>query len=218
MTLPHECRGFVHKKIGGFVRGAVGAVVGGIPVVGGIAGPIVSDFFGGDSRDRKARRALGSGDIFTGGPTRKFNIPNPRCPGGFADIGSTCNPANAHLPTPANFQANGIQLPPTDTVTTPAEFGLSGFQAVSGAFGMPAIAPTHELVGKFVCPPGMVLGEDNLCYPKAVLRRDSRFRKWRPGRRPIGTGGDLNTITRARSIVGRMRDATANLGLTVKKK
>jgi len=106
-------------------------------------------------------------------------------------------------------------LPDTPNITTPAE---GDFQAVGGAFGMPAIAPKHEFVGKFVCPPGFVLGEDNLCYPKQVLRRDSRFRKHRPGVRPILTGGQRNAIRKARTAITTARDAISGLGVTVQKK
>jgi len=108
-----------------------------------------------------------------------------------------------------------VDLPSTPTITTPAE---GDFQAVQGAFGMPAIAPKSAMRQRFVCPPGMVLGDDNLCYPKAVLRRSSRFRKWRPGRKAVLTGGDLNKITAVKTIIGTARNAISGLGITVKKK
>jgi len=45
------------------------------------------------------------------------------------------------------------------------------------------------------CPKRYVLGIDNLCY--FGLPRNSKWRKWRPGRRPLFTGGDLNAIRTA---------------------
>jgi len=63
-----------------------------------------------------------------------------------------------------------------------------------------------------------VLGEDELCYPRAVLRRDSRFRKWRPGTRPVLTGGEVRAIAKGRSAIIRGRDRMAGLGVTVKKR
>lgn len=90
--------------------------------------------------------------------------------------------------------------------------------AVTGAFGMPAIRPVLEQRLHSTCPKGMVLGEDELCYPKAVLRRDSRFRKWRPGTRPILTGGEVRAIATARRAITRGRDRMSGLGVTVKKK
>lgn len=97
------------------------------------------------------------------------------------------------------------------------ETGLGG-RAVAGAFGMPAIEPVIFLREHRECPKAMVLGEDDLCYPRAVLRRDSRFRKWKPGARPILTGGQRRAISKARTAVTTARDAIAGLGVTVKKK
>jgi len=172
-------------------------------------------------------------------PTRKFRVANPRCPGGWADRGGTCNPQNAGCPRPdmgggrgfaPGLPPNGmscgpgflkmpngdcVALPPTTGITTPAE---GQFQAVPGAFGMPAMAPKHELRSRFICPTGMVLGTDDLCYPKQVLRRDSKWRKWRPGMRPVLTGGERRGIARARRSVERAKEATASLGVTVRKK
>jgi len=141
---------------------------------------------------------LNATGIFPGGGGSRTLPFDPRgpvpCPTGFVRIGNTCQP----------IPGGGNGLPPTPRITTPAE---GDFQAVSGAFGMPAMAPKHEFVGKFICPSGMVLGRDELCYPKAVLRRDSKFRKWRPGMRPILTGGERRCITRARTSINRAREA-----------
>lgn len=90
--------------------------------------------------------------------------------------------------------------------------------AVTGSFGMPAIRPRMETRTHSTCPTGMVLGTDGLCYPKAVLRRDSKFRKWRPGTRPVLTGGEVRAIAKARNAITRGRDRMAGLGVTVKKK
>jgi len=106
----------------------------------------------------------------------------------------------------------------SEGVLTPAEqsLGITG-QAVAGAFGMPAMQPASEMRQRLSCPPGMVLGRDDLCYPKQVLRRDSKFRKWRPGVRPILTGGQRRAISKARSAITTARDAISGLGVTVKK-
>jgi len=48
------------------------------------------------------------------------------------------------------------------------------------------------------CPPGYVLGRDELCY--FGLPRNSKWRKWRPGRKPKFTAGDLNAIRKADSL------------------
>jgi len=91
-------------------------------------------------------------------------------------------------------------------------------EAVAGAFGMPAMQPAAETRTHLSCPGGMVLGRDDLCYPRAVLRRDSRFRKWRPGTRPVLTGGEVKAIAKARSAIMRGRARMSGLGVSVQKK
>jgi hypothetical protein len=123
------------------------------------------------------------------------------CSPGFVRLGNTCVPSG-----------NGDLSP---GITTPAE---GQFQVIPGAFGMPAVAPKIRMISKHVCPKRMVLGEDNLCYPKAVLRRDSKYRKHRPGTRPILTGGQRRAIREAKSAVHTAKDAIAGFGISIKKK
>lgn len=92
------------------------------------------------------------------------------------------------------------------------------FEVTTGAFGMPASVPKVEMREHHSCPTGMVLGEDGLCYPKAVLRRNSRFRRWKPGARPVLTGGQRRSISKARTAVTDARNAIAGLGVTVSQK
>ena len=54
------------------------------------------------------------------------------------------------------------------------------------------------------CPPGYVLGRDELCY--FGLPRNSKWRKWRPGRKPKFTAGDLNAIRKASSLSDEAED------------
>jgi len=91
-------------------------------------------------------------------------------------------------------------------------------QAVAGAFGIPAIIPLQIPSTRLDCPPGMVLGKDNLCYPRQVLRRDSKFRKWRPGVRAVLTGGQRSSIRKAKAAVASAREAISGFGITVAKK
>lgn len=95
---------------------------------------------------------------------------------------------------------------------------MGGGRAVQGSFGMPAIEPTVETRTHRSCPDGMVLGKDNLCYPKAILSRRSRFRKWRQPRRPMFTAGDLNAIRRAERLKKKARSIGKDLGLKVTKR
>jgi len=107
----------------------------------------------------------------------------------------------------------------TPNITTPAERSIGvRSQVVPGAFGMPAATPEIQTRTHRQCPSGMVLGKDLLCYPKAVLRRDSRFRRWRPGAKPVLTGGQRRGISKARTAVTDAKEAISGLGVTVKKK
>jgi hypothetical protein len=92
------------------------------------------------------------------------------------------------------------------------------FTATAGAFGMPAMVPMSVQTVTHRCPPGMVLGRDNLCYPRQVLRRDSKFRKWRPGPRPWGTPGQISAVRKAKSFITSGREKLSTLGVTVRKK
>lgn len=199
---------FVHKRIIGGIKGlASGGVTGGI-------GGFLSG--GGDnSRERKARRAVenqrfqtfGEGPR-TAGPARSFGISDP-CP----IPGMSVDPKTGKCV----FKLGAVVGP--DQVPAATGTSMVVFEdAVTGAFGMPAIRPVNIPQNHLTCPPGMVLGEDSLCYPKAVLRRDSRFRKWRPGTRPVLTGGEVRAIAKGRAAIIRGRDRMAGLGVTVKKK
>lgn len=119
-------------------------------------------------------------------------------------------------PPPTSTGSNGCIVPgmKRDPISGDCRFFVGdqagpdgGGQAVAGAFGMPAIVPDAESVTRLSCPAGMVLGRDNLCYPKAVLRRDSKFRKWRPGMRPILTGGERHGIAKAKRSTNKARVA-----------
>ncbi len=66
--------------------------------------------------------------------------------------------------------------------------------------GRPNTVTAPSMIQRAVrrCQAGYVLGRDNLCYWH--LPRNSKWRKWRPGRKPLFTGGDLNAIKRAASL------------------
>jgi hypothetical protein len=74
--------------------------------------------------------------------------------------------------------------------------------AVHGRYGV-ALTPGAQAQTRLMCPRGMVLGMDDLCYNKRDLRKDER--KWVPPRKPLLTGGDLNAISRAARAAGRMK-------------
>lgn len=105
--------------------------------------------------------------------------------------------------------APGDAFPGGDPFITEA-----GGQAVQGAFGLPAITPVIEQRTHRSCPSGMVLGKDNYCYPKAVLSRRSRFRKWRQGMKPLLTGGDRKAIRKAERVANKLKSEQKRLRST----
>jgi len=92
-----------------------------------------------------------------------------------------------------------------------------GFQAVEGAFGMPAAVPDEEVRTVLVCPPGMVLGHDELCYMKALLPKRSQFRKWRGQARPPVSAADARAIRKAASAKDRVLKLAKSVGLHASK-
>jgi len=93
----------------------------------------------------------------------------------------------------------------------------AGGVAVAGAFGMPAFSPLEEQVLTRRCPPRMVLGFDNLCYPKAVLPPRSQFRKWKRAPSPTLSRRDEAAITRAASAKDRVLGLAKKAGLFASK-
>jgi len=91
------------------------------------------------------------------------------------------------------------------------------FQAVEGAFGMAAMVPQEELRRTLVCPRGMVLGEDDLCYPKAILPRRSKFRKHRGQARPVISAADSKAIRKAARARDRVLKLAKDVGLHASK-
>lgn len=104
--------------------------------------------------------------------------------------------------------------------------GADPGKAVVGAFGLPALVPA--VVGQIMkrdgstgpilrCRRTMVLGTDNLCYPKAVLPRRSKFRKWRGQVRPAVSAGDVKAIRRAAAARDRVLILAKEVGLHASK-
>ena len=119
------------------------------------------------------------------------------CPDGQIRLGSRC-------------VSPGDAFPGGDPFITPA-----GNQATQGSFGMPALTPTIEQRTVHSCPAGMVLGKDNLCYPKAILSRRSKFRKWKGEARPPVTAADAKAIRRAERVKNRVKTLGKDVGLKV---
>jgi len=92
-------------------------------------------------------------------------------------------------------------------ITAPAAMGTAG-EAVMGRYGA-ALAPEVEVRQHSQCLPGMVLGNDGLCYNRRDIRNADRM--WPKGRAPLLTGGERNAITTARRAARKIETATKSL-------
>lgn len=173
--------------------------------LGGILGPIATGI-GQGIRDRIAGRGRGRGQAPP--PPPQFFPPGGGggggpCPAGTIRFPPVFGPCLDLQPGGAT-QGAGM-------VATPGE-------AVVGAFGMPAMLPEAEQRVVRNCGPGMVLGKDDLCYPRAVLGRRNRFRKWRAPTRPPITSSDMKAIRTATRARDRVKDLAKDVGFTCRKR
>lgn len=79
--------------------------------------------------------------------------------------------------------------------------GSMGGAAVMGRHGT-ALAPDSEMRLHRDCLPGMVLGDDNLCYNRGSIRNSDR--KYPRGARALGTPGEMAALRKAASFGRRM--------------
>lgn len=138
-------------------------------------------------------------DIFTGGGGGGGSLPNTgldvgggngngSCPDGAIRVGDKCIVPGDIFPggDPGMVEAGG----------TP----------VRGLYGA-GFSPTTESRQVRRCPPGFVLGKDNVCYDH--LPRSKR--KWDPGMKPLMTGGDRAAIRKAATAARKLKRAKKQL-------
>jgi len=225
---PGDARGFVHKKIFGGIKGAVGGVVGSI-VRGSIPTPAsivrggVSGFFGRPAPSVIRRPPL---------PTFHGGIP-PALAG--VKVAITCGPGSRPdpilgitcIPFPGDPRLGGRQLPGgtiiggqiTPGPCDPGQIFRDGFcqtigspaggvgEAVMGRFGA-ALEPMFVTQNVMRCLPGMVLGKAGpggipLCYNKKQISNKERL--WPKGRAPLLTGGDMRCIAKAAAAANKLK-------------
>lgn len=192
MTKTTTSRGLLGGIIGGIKGGLTGGPIGAI-------GGAVEGLFGGGGGDGRAR---GTQLTAPGG-----------CPKGTIRFGGNCVDPSAVLPggRPGVFPESG----------TPVGGGCpdgAPRATTVGSFGLPAAEPCVETRIHRSCGPGMVLGKDNLCYPRQVLSRRSRFRKWRQPPRPPVTSGDVKAIRRAARTRDRVKELAKDVGFKTPKR
>jgi len=121
-------------------------------------------------------------------------------PGADDDAGVPGGGGDPDCPIPLIRDADGQCRQPG----SPADIDVGGSmagQAVMGRYGA-ALAPMSEMRLTRDCLPGMVLGDDNLCYNRRDLKNSER--KWPRGTRPLGTPGEMAALRKAASFGRRM--------------
>lgn len=171
------------------IKGAgIGLITGGIPgaITGGIAGIV-----GGES---------GGPGTTVPGYTTPGNTFATGCPSGYEWRNGRCERVGV-VGTIQRTLPGGATgyLPPT-------EYG----GAVMGAFGVPALQPAAMQAVTLRCPPGSVLGKDDLCYQKGSIT--NKQRKWPKGPRPLLTGGEMKTLRKVKTLENKVKRAWQTAG------
>lgn len=225
---PNDSRGFFHRKLIGLAKGVVKAAISASPV-GRIALGVVGAVRGSSSKEGKQASSVAKFADEVVEPARSI-APRGECaPGQLRAFGVCIDPLFTGKPgfgiTPVPKFAPTNQFAPTNGGTAIVPQNGTG-QAVVGAFGLPAMVP--EQVGSIQrrdgsvgpilrCGSRMVLGTDNLCYPKALLPRRSKFRKWRQPPRPTISAADTKAIRRAGRAKDRVLELAKSVGLHASK-
>ncbi len=195
---PGDVRNFIHKSfVGKFVGGVASKVIGGVPLVGGLASSVF---------DRLRGAGASTVPALTG------------CPPGFVLTAAGCEPRLA-LPggtTGSPFVRAARRLArgregefPTPTLPQTMIREELGF-AVDPAAGVPVMGrfgagfePSVFMTDTRRCGRGAVLGVDGICYNKRDLRNNERW--WPRGRRPLLTGGEMRAISTASSAAKKLQ-------------
>lgn len=187
-TPPNERRNFVHKRL----IGAVGGFLGGGP------GGAVKGFFGGGR----------SG----GQPTVQPVSLAPSAPrsilrgSNLGQSGRRCTKNSAGI---RGVLINGQCFNPFSAVPG----GQSVFSDPVGDASMgrhgAGLAPFVTQRETRRCLPGMVLGNDGMCYNRRDIRNADR--EWPRGRRPLGTPGEMAALAKAAAFGRRMKNTVKRM-------
>lgn len=195
--------GFIHKSfIGRAVGGVVSSVIGGVPVVGGLASGLFDRLRGADG------------------------APVAGCPPGFVSTPRGCVPRGATIAMEprggglgsfiSRFreQERRVNGRPADVI--PGKRAIMFEEPLPPSIvGRPEV-PTLAVTGQFgagfepvvvdrmmrICPPKTVLGADGICYNRRDLRNSERA--WPRGRRPLLTGGEVRAISIASTAAKKL--------------
>jgi len=79
---------------------------------------------------------------------------------------------------------------------------------VNGRYGT-GMVPTTRNISRDVCPKGMVLGDDHICYNRRNI--SNKDRRWPKGTRPLGTAEEMRAVRIASRFAGRFERTTKRM-------
>jgi len=220
-TVLGDERGFIHKR-GSFLRKLGKKVLGGVPVVGGIAtgiGEAVGVFQGPGTISTTSVvpggfKGCPPGFVSIAGRCIPTSVPSViSAPGSvFAPVGGG-GPTSGPCPPTYRFEPLGISGSqgrpcvkanmPSLAATGPVPGQFDGFgEAQMGRFGA-GLQPSVRESSTRVCPRGAVLAVDGLCYNRRDI--SNKERAWPRGRRPLLTGGEMRCISVASSAAKKLQ-------------
>lgn len=129
---------------------------------------------------------------------------DPRVPGGDSLVPDSngdglCGPGRIGFPPWCFDPFPGGDVSGAGLVMTKGE-------PIKGRYGE-GLVPQSVSRRRLKCPPGYVLGKDEVCY-KGLKNSE---RKWPKGRKPLLTGGELNAISTADRAAGRVETQVKKL-------
>jgi len=185
---PNDVRNFVHKRIGGAIGGFL---------TGGITGAIGGAFRGGRSGGQPTVQPM---SVQTFRPRSILSGSN------VGTLGNRCTKNAAGIRgILINGQCfNPFSAPPGGQSIISQPVG----DATMGRHGA-GLAPFVENRTTRRCLPGMVLGNDGMCYNRRDIRNADR--EWPRGRRPLGTPGELAALAKAAAFGRRMKNTVKRM-------
>jgi len=195
---PGDVRNFIHKSfVGRFVGGVASKVIGGVPLVGGLASSVFDRLRGAGASTVPAMTGCPPGFILTASGC------TPRFAPGFA---TTDRAPLSPFAEPRVRQDGRFPAPTMEQARFRESQGLAADPAagvpVMGRFGA-GTEPEIFMTDTRRCPRRSVLGVDGVCYNKGDLKNADRW--WPRGRRPLLTGGEMRAISTASSAAKKLQ-------------
>jgi len=197
-SLPHERRNFVHKRILGAATAFVTSGFNPVAAIGSFVAPRRAAPRA-PAVQRAAARQCGAGMRLTSGGNCVRDASLARRLFDITPVGQIFGAVTGGRTSPST----ALAAPSIPRATLGgAEMARGTGVAVMGRYGA-GIEPDVESRVVHTCLPGMVLGDDDICYNRGQV--PNKRRMWPKGRKPLLTGGEMNCITKAARAANRIK-------------